>query len=80
METTHKKEIEKIIDQMECPKEFLCYESGYDRLCKARRMEDDPCLDCLEEVPLLCTISYQFGGTPFDECPVRVYVAKEMKK
>ena len=80
LETTHKKEIEKIIDQMECPKDFLCYESGFELLCKARPIEGIPFLECLEEVPQLCAFSLHFGGTHFCECPVRVYVAKEMKK
>ena len=28
------KEIEKIIDELKCPKDFICYKSGFQNLCK----------------------------------------------
>jgi hypothetical protein len=28
------KEIEKIIDELKCPKDFICYKSGFRNLCK----------------------------------------------
>ena len=34
----HKEEIEKIIDVMTCPKDFICYKSGFKNLGKARDM------------------------------------------
>lgn len=36
MEQGYKTEIENIIDELECPKDFECYKSGFDVLCKAK--------------------------------------------
>jgi len=33
MEEVHKEAIERIILQMECPKDFRCYTSGFEVLC-----------------------------------------------
>jgi hypothetical protein len=30
------KEIEKIIDGLKCPKDFICYTSGFENLCRAQ--------------------------------------------
>ena len=35
MEESTKKKLEEIIDQMKCPKNFICYKSGLKNLCKA---------------------------------------------
>ena len=35
MEQDYKKEIEKIIGEMTCPKDFRCYKSKFKSICKA---------------------------------------------
>lgn len=42
MEQDYKKEIEEIIGQIQCPKDFKCYKSGFQVLCKARDMGIEP--------------------------------------
>jgi len=34
MDQKDKTEIEELIDGLECPKDFMCYKSKYDSLCK----------------------------------------------
>jgi len=36
MEQDYQKEIEKIIGQFNCPKDLICYKSGFEVLCKAQ--------------------------------------------
>jgi hypothetical protein len=76
----HKNEIEEIIGQMQCAKDFQCYKSGFEILSKTKDIGLELYLQCLEENVFGCQFSVRFGGNYFCECPLRVYIAKEMKK
>ena len=76
MEKSHKIAIEKIMREMECPKNFQCYESGFTKLCKAKKFLAGYA-DCLEENSDLCRFSVPFGEGLFCRCPLRVYVAEQ---
>jgi len=76
----YKQEIEEIIGRMDCPKHFKCYTSGLKILCKAKDIGLESHLDCLEERPLECPFSVSFGGSYYCSCPLRVYIAKKLKK
>jgi hypothetical protein len=75
-----KQEIEEIIGQFECPKDFRCYKSGLEVLCKAKYIGAEVFLECLEEVPHRCTFSLFLGRSYLCQCPLRAYIAKELKK
>jgi hypothetical protein len=76
----HNKEIEKIIGQMQCHKDFLCYKSGFENLCKAKDTRLKSYIECLDENAFTCPFSVPFGSAKFCECPLRVYIAKKLKK
>ncbi len=80
MDEETKKEIEEIIGQMKCSKDFQCYRFGFEKVCKAREIGVESFLDCLEEKPLGCKFSMLFGDTYMCQCPLRVYIAKKLKK
>ncbi len=81
MKQDYKKEIEEIIGQMECPEDFKCYKLGLKNLCKARDVGIKTFLVCLEENPQKCKFSVSFGRhSYFCQCPLRVYIAKKLKK
>lgn len=80
MDPVHKKEIEKIIGQIKCPKDFKCYESGFQVLCKARDVGLETHLECLEAEPYECEFSVRFGGLYYCHCPLRVYLAKKLHR
>ena len=82
MEQEDKGEVEQIIAQMECAKDFECYKSGFERLCKARDGGLKQHVWCLEEhnVSLDCRFSLSFGDGMLCKCPLRVYIAKRLKK
>ena len=80
MREEEKKKIEEIIDGLKCPKEFRCAQSGFERLCQARDIGMKNYLDCLEEKPATCKFALSFGDGHFCRCPLRVYLAKALRR
>ena len=80
MDEDQRKEIEEIINQFQCPRDFRCCKSQFKHLCKAKDIGLETFLKCLEEDPRSCPVSIPFGDGYFCECPLRVYIAKKLKK
>jgi hypothetical protein len=80
MEKDYKREIEGIIGEMTCPKDFKCYKSGLESLCKAGFVHKQSFLRCLEKTPTKCKFSLSFEEACFCKCPLRVYIAKKLGK
>lgn len=72
--------IKEIIGDMQCPKDFICYKSGFEKLCKADDVGRKNLLICLEEDPLDCKFSLPIGSTYYCQCPLRNYIARKLKK
>jgi hypothetical protein len=70
----HKGHIEKIINEMECPKNFICYESGFENLSKIKLIADGERIECLEENPLRCKFVLCYGSLTLCQCPLRNYI------
>jgi hypothetical protein len=79
-EQINKKQIEEIIVKISCPKDFVCYKSGFENLCKAEDIWQDSFLKCLEDNPRECVFSISFGYAYYCKCPLRVYIAKTLRK
>ena len=75
----HKGEIEAILGGMTCPKGFRCYESGFENLCKAEDIGMESFLVCQEKDLGQCTLILPVGRSHLCRCPLRVYVAKNLK-
>jgi len=80
MEQEIRKEVERIIDGMKCPKDFECCKSGLENLCRAKDIGLESFLECLEKNPQECEFSFSFGHSYFCHCPLRVYIAKKLKR
>jgi hypothetical protein len=80
MNDENRKKIREIMGEMDCPKNFRCGDSGFERLCKAKDYGLDKYLECLEDNPKLCKFSFPFGNAHFCQCPLRVYISKKLKK
>ena len=80
MEQHHIDKIEKIISEIKCPKDFVCYKSGFKNLCKAKDIGLESFIDCLEENPETCVFSLSFGYSYLCTCPLRIYIAKNLNK
>ena len=74
------KEIESLIGQMKCPKNFRCYRAGSRELCKARDFGVENYLECLEKNPQECKFAMAFGVFYVCKCPLRYYLAMNCKK
>jgi len=80
MEEDYGTQLEEIINGMQCPKDFKCYKSGLEKLCKAKDIGLESFLECLEKEPRKCKFSFDFGGSYFCGCPLRVYIGKKLRK
>ncbi len=80
MEDDFKNGIEKIIGQIECPKDFSCYKQGFENLCKAQDVGLASHLVCREEHPPECHFSWDVGSAFYCTCPVRVHIARKLNK
>jgi hypothetical protein len=80
MDEKQKKEIQKILNGLQCSKDFACYTSGLKDLCRAEDIGLDSYLICLENDPRKCKFfATVYGNRHFCQCPLRVYIAKKMK-
>jgi hypothetical protein len=79
MEESIRQKILKIIDGIQCPKDFECYKSGFENLCEMKDIGLDSFLECLDKEASSCTFSVSFGIN-YCKCPLRIYIAKELKK
>lgn len=74
-------EIEKIRGKLECLKNFRCIAADMNLFCEARDVGIESMLECLDENPDECQFSFAFYGYAYlCQCPIRVYLAKEMRK
>ncbi len=80
MDEEIRQKIEEMIGHMQCPKNFNCAKNGFTELCKAKDFGLDNHLECLEDSPLQCKFALFFGTAHFCQCPLRVYIAKKLKK
>ena len=82
METTeeHKSQIDKIMSEITCQKDFTCYKSGFENLGKIKDVQAEGFLECLEEGSEDCQFSLFFGEEPSCLCPLRIYVANKLRK
>lgn len=78
--TEFKKEIEGIMEKLDCPKDFACYKVNFENLCEAENMvggfTECNC-DSYSHFPEICPFGFDFGYSYFCSCPLRVFVAKE---
>ncbi len=75
-----KKEIKKIISTSKCFKDFECYKSGFEKLCRAMDWGLGEHVECLEKAPLKCQFGTMVGESRLCSCPLRIYVVRELQK
>ena len=78
--TEHQRQIEEIIGVIECPWDFVCYKSGFEKLSKVTIIGDAKLVECLEKSPQTCQYEFAFGYGSFCKCPLRCYIAKNFHK
>ncbi len=66
--------MEAIIAGMDCPKQFACYVSNFQRIGRARLVGDAGLVECLAEQGSACRYGQPFGATIFCRCALRKYI------
>ena len=69
-------QIEEIMSSMECSKDFKCYKSGFEDLCKTKIFQDGDLIECIDESAWSCKLSFRFGSGYYCKCPLRKYIVK----
>ncbi len=83
MDAETEKEIEEIIVRSNCPNNFRCVKSGFEKLCKVKdsgRSHHFECFECLEPNPSDCTFAVFSGSDYFCNCQLRLYLSQKLKK
>jgi hypothetical protein len=74
------KEIEEILDGLKCPRDFMCYKSGFEKLCKVEDIGLESFLICLNGLAEKCKFSVHFSDQYFCQCPLRKYICQKIKR
>jgi len=72
--------IEEIMGKLRCPGDFKCAESGFEVLCRARRIGLEDYLECLEQRTSPCKFAMPSRDKLLCQCPVRIYVFEKLGK
>jgi len=73
-------EIEQIIGSMKCAKNFECFKSGFQTLCKVKNIGNGKIIECSPENHHSCEFRFSFTRKTFCKCPLRYYIAKNLNK
>ncbi len=73
-------EIEQIISSMKCSKDFACFKSGFQNLCKIKVIGDGKIIECSPENDFPCEYRFSFMDRTFCKCELRYYIARNLNK
>lgn len=68
--------IEHVIRCAYCPRDFDCYRTGFEHLCKAVPIANTDLVVCREQS--MCSFQIPFGGALYCSCSVRKYIAMKL--
>jgi hypothetical protein len=81
-------DVQGIMAEMDCPKDFPCYESGFEDLAPVKAFSGTDVIACLNQTQSDCPKSFEFGSTTMlhecplmlCECPLRKYVSLNLAR
>ena len=76
----HDSKIQEIMEGMQCNRDFECYKSGFENLCKTGIVGDAKLVECLEEEARNCDYVFSFGHGNICICQLRHYIAKNFHR
>ena len=76
----HRERIEDIIsgmqrDKLHCVKDFECYTSELESLCKIKGIGSFDEIECDSMDAMCCHLSFEATGKRFCKCPLRRYIS-----
>jgi len=72
----HATEIEDLISHTQCPRDFDCYRTVFEHLCKAALVSGTGLVECHEEGH--CSFQTPFADIAYCTCAVRKYIVKNL--
>lgn len=75
----HEQRMQEIMRGMQCSKDFECYKSRFENLCKVRIICEGKLVKCLDEGGQICEFGFTFGSGRFCKCSLRKYIAENFK-
>jgi len=75
-----KKKIERLMGEIQCPKDFKCVKENFARLCQVKKFGSDEHLECLEKNPSLCPFAVSFINRHICICQMRMHIIQKLKK
>lgn len=79
-QANHTEQIEQIIRSMKCAKDFECFKSGFQKLCKVKNVGEGKIIECSPENRFPCEYRFSFMGKTFCKCQLRYYIARNLNK
>ena len=76
----HKEQIEKMIADIECSKQYDCCEPTSGPLCRVGITTGGRFIECLDKRANTCSFAMSFGNGFFCKCPIRKFIAENYKK
>lgn len=74
--TEDRQQIEEIIGQMHCPRDFECYKSDFQKVGEVGIVGDAVMLECIEKRGRTCEFGCVRGPGVICQCPLRMYIAR----
>ena len=80
MNPEHKKKIEEIMGNMECPYDFRCRKSEFNNLCKVKYENSGVFLECIDIDIKDCKFRFRIDKKHYCRCPLRIHTFKTLKR
>jgi len=74
----HKHEIEKIMENMDCSRDFDCAKNNFENLCEVKCIGFHEFIECSEKNPADCPHGETYEKMRLCQCPLRVYLFREL--
>jgi len=78
MEIDSENKIEEIIRQIKCPKDNICYKSGFENLSKTKDIDIGVFLYCLNNKSQKCKYLLSYGSTRLCQCSFRIFFTNKI--
>lgn len=81
----HREQMKNIIAEMQanriqCLKDFDCYKSALERLCKIKGIDAFDTIECNSEAARCCGLSFSAFSKRFCRCPLRRYISESFRR
>jgi len=67
-------------EHLECKKNFLCYKSSFEDLCKVRHIGAFDEIECDSDDAKCCGLSFEAMSHKYCRCPLRRYIAQNFHR